>query len=75
MVTGDVTHVLAIAVALLAIVAVGLVVAIARYGQAAGRYRKYEQELARDAWLRAAENAAARRRQVPRPRDSKAAVP
>ena len=75
MVAGAMTGGLAIAVALLAIVAVGLVVAIARYGRAAGRYRKYEQEVARDAWLRAAENAAARQRQLRRLRDNKAAVP
>ena len=72
--TGDVTDSLAIAVALLAIVALALVVAIARYGKAGGRYRKYERELAREAWLRAADPAAWPS-QAPRPRDSKAAVP
>jgi biopolymer transport protein ExbB/TolQ len=67
---------LGIAVALLATGAAGLVVAIARYGRAAARYRRYERELARNAELNAAAHDAAAHYYVATgPRDNKAAAP
>jgi len=64
-----------IAAALLIGGAVGLLVAIVRYGRAAARYRKYEQELARDVQLSAAAQAAALHCKLTRPRDNEVATP
>jgi surface antigen len=75
MVMATMTDGLGIAVALLAGGAAGLVVAIARYGRSAARYRRYERELARDAELNAAAHAAARHHVATGPRDNKAAAP